>query len=714
VAESERRAIGEKIREKMDGERAAIEAKERKANVASNKGVFSQESGFGARKKQDEGDEGDEKAMEWDAGLDALDQMAMESTGGSKGGSEKGGSKGGSGEDWADDDDGLDDYDEDSGNDEDGGFADEEGEGVFSDDDAEGGSSDDDDPTDPLKQLTEKERRKKEKLKKKKGEGKMEAFEKAAAGSGTTSILPWDTVDKATAKDEKENSFGSAKMTIKISKKSQKARTLAAKARAAAKAEAAANGATGQENDSEEEEEEDEGPGPVHVLPLFARLPSNRQLAVFQPLPTDQHRLIVVATNVAETSITIPGIRYVIDSGRAKEKKVDVVTGVASFEVGWVAKASAEQRKGRAGRVGPGHCYRLFSSAVFADEENFPPFAAPEVARRPLSDVVLHMKALGVPTICRFPFPTPPPLRALRGAVWTLRMLGALKRLPAHGAPSAAERQKKQRQDKEVRRLKRLKAGDEAGDEEDEEDEDWEDAEDLAWEDGLVLTSLGRGIGRFPVDPAFGRMLIAGVTLERQSPGENILSLVVALVAALSLESPLLWPDREVERHNSTAATPGDAKNGRSAFGGGASGPKGVSHTEGRSVVPASYRKRWGEVLTEEQQLEIVVAHKMDLQGVGPDHGGEDEDEVNAAYDPLNPVKQLEAKNAQTQAKLVAAGVGSFTLEQVAKLREMGLKQKRSAVARWLDPQSDALGILKVRLGGGGVSERARTREKRL
>ena len=86
---------------------------------------------------------------------------------------------------------------------------------------------------------------------------------------------------------------------------------------------------------------------------------------VFAPVP-EGHRLIVISTNVAETSITIPGIRYVVDCGRQKEKVLDTHSlAVSSFEVRWISKASAEQRKGRAGRTGPGHCYRLYSSAFF-------------------------------------------------------------------------------------------------------------------------------------------------------------------------------------------------------------------------------------------------------------------------------------------------------------------------------------------------------------
>jgi ATP-dependent RNA helicase DHX37/DHR1 len=95
------------------------------------------------------------------------------------------------------------------------------------------------------------------------------------------------------------------------------------------------------------------------VLPLFAMLTPDQQRRVFEPVPDDT-RLIVIATNVAETSITIPGIKYVVDCGRQKEKTFDAVSGISKYEVRWICKASADQRMGRAGRTGPGHCYRLY------------------------------------------------------------------------------------------------------------------------------------------------------------------------------------------------------------------------------------------------------------------------------------------------------------------------------------------------------------------
>ena len=162
---------------------------------------------------------------------------------------------------------------------------------------------------------------------------------------------------------------------------------------------------------------------PVHVLPLYAMLPPAEQARVFQKVPPNS-RLIIVATNVAETSLTIPGIRYVVDAGRSKQRLLENAAGLARFEVRWVSKASAEQRAGRAGRTGPGHCYRLFSSAHFND--TFPEHTPPEIANISLEGVALSLKALGVDKVENFPFPTAPEAAALAAAERCLVSLGAL------------------------------------------------------------------------------------------------------------------------------------------------------------------------------------------------------------------------------------------------------------------------------------------------
>ena len=161
----------------------------------------------------------------------------------------------------------------------------------------------------------------------------------------------------------------------------------------------------------------------VHILPLYSQLQTKDQLRVFEP-PPENSRMIVLATNVAETSLTIPGIRYVFDCGRAKEKKYDRLTGVQSFDVGWISKASASQRAGRAGRTRPGHCYRLYSSAVY--ERDFEEHAEPEILRMPVEGVVLQLKSMDLQHVVNFPFPTPPDRQSLIKAEKLLTYLGAV------------------------------------------------------------------------------------------------------------------------------------------------------------------------------------------------------------------------------------------------------------------------------------------------
>ena len=208
-----------------------------------------------------------------------------------------------------------------------------------------------------------------------------------------------------------------------------------------------------------------------HILPLYAALPSVQQLRVFQP-PPDGTRLIVLATNVAETSLTIPGIRYVFDCGRSKEKKYDAGTGVQTMEVDWISKASAAQRTGRAGRTGPGHCYRLYSSTVY--ERDFAEHSVPEILRTSLEATVLQLKAMEIENVVNFPFPTAPDPTQLRLAEQLLGNLGAV----------------------DVRRG--------------------------------TITDLGREMVRYPVSPRFGKMLWLAKRF-------GVVELVVAVVAALAV-----------------------------------------------------------------------------------------------------------------------------------------------------------------------------------
>ncbi|KAK8085014.1 putative ECM16- DEAH-box RNA helicase [Apiospora hydei] len=186
--------------------------------------------------------------------------------------------------------------------------------------------------------------------------------------------------------------------------------------------------------DDEENEEDDTefdipdqqggtGPLKMHILPLYSLLPTKEQMKVFDP-PPEGSRQIILATNVAETSLTIPGIQYVFDCGRSKERRFDKDNGVQSYEISWVSKASANQRAGRAGRTGPGHCYRLFSSAVY--ERDFREFADPELLRMPIEGVVLQLKAMRLQHVVNFPFPTPPERQSLAKAEKLLKYLSAV------------------------------------------------------------------------------------------------------------------------------------------------------------------------------------------------------------------------------------------------------------------------------------------------
>ncbi len=161
-------------------------------------------------------------------------------------------------------------------------------------------------------------------------------------------------------------------------------------------------------------------PPGVEVVPLFARLSQQEQDRIFEP---HSARRIVLATNVAETSLTVPGIQFVIDAGTARVKRYSYRSKVEQLLVEPISQAAANQRAGRCGRVSDGICIRLYDEKEFAERARF---TDPEILRSSLAGVILRMKALGLGTVEDFPFIEPPPKRAIADGYQLLAELGAV------------------------------------------------------------------------------------------------------------------------------------------------------------------------------------------------------------------------------------------------------------------------------------------------
>lgn len=215
----------------------------------------------------------------------------------------------------------------------------------------------------------------------------------------------------------------------------------------------------------------------TEILPLFARLSNAEQNKIFAP---HRGRRIVLATNVAETSLTVPGIRYVIDPGTARISRYSARAKVQRLPIEAISQASANQRKGRCGRVAEGICIRLYSEEDFLGR---PEFTDPEIRRTNLVSVILQMASLRLGDIQNFPFIDPPEQRSINDGINLLEELGALKMSQG-------------RRDKEVK-----------------------------------LTALGNQLARLPIDPRMARMVIAG--------GEfSCVREIMIICAALSIQDP--------------------------------------------------------------------------------------------------------------------------------------------------------------------------------
>ncbi|RMY01888.1 hypothetical protein D0868_08259 [Hortaea werneckii] len=160
----------------------------------------------------------------------------------------------------------------------------------------------------------------------------------------------------------------------------------------------------------------------ILALPMYAGLTTEQQLYVFEPAP-ENHRKVIFSTNIAEASVTIDGIVYVVDCGFVKLRAYNPTTGIETLTPTPVSKASATQRAGRAGRTKAGKCYRLYPEAVF---QSLPATTVPEIQRSNLAPTILQLKALGIDNIARFDFLTPPPAELIIRALELLYSLGAL------------------------------------------------------------------------------------------------------------------------------------------------------------------------------------------------------------------------------------------------------------------------------------------------
>ncbi|MGX5716545.1 ATP-dependent RNA helicase HrpA [Arthrobacter sp. MAHUQ-56] len=245
----------------------------------------------------------------------------------------------------------------------------------------------------------------------------------------------------------------------------------------------------------------------TEVLPLFARLSLQEQHKVFHP---GSKRRIVLATNVAETSLTVPGIKYVIDTGTARISRYSHRTKVQRLPIERVSQASANQRSGRCGRVSDGIAIRLYSEEDF---DSRPQFTDPEILRTNLAAVILQMTAMGVARgpkdVEEFPFVEPPETRAINDGVTLLRELGALAPPRPQKATGKAESRGEAR--------------------------------------GGGLTAVGQKLAQLPVDPRLGRMIV-------EAGKRGCVREVMILAAALTIQDPRERPtDKQqlaAEKHN--------------------------------------------------------------------------------------------------------------------------------------------------------------------
>ena len=246
---------------------------------------------------------------------------------------------------------------------------------------------------------------------------------------------------------------------------------------------------------------------PVIVLPLYSSMEPEEQMKIYQ-----EHkgkRMIVVSTNVAETSLTIPKVRYVVDSGRVKKRIYKSGLSFSTFKIEWISQASSNQRSGRAGRTCEGYCYRLYSNGLYVKMEKF---NEPQISTSPLSQVILTMKSMKVKNIYNFPFITKPKLYFID------KSLEHLVNISAMDIPHLEN----------INKLNRIMSMLKDKNQTQENDEEKEELEKR--EDNTTITEIGRLMAKFPVEPKLGKILIMANNFD-------LIEYAILIVAILSIEN---------------------------------------------------------------------------------------------------------------------------------------------------------------------------------
>ena len=261
---------------------------------------------------------------------------------------------------------------------------------------------------------------------------------------------------------------------------------------------------------------------PVIVLPLYSSMEPEEQMKIYQ-----EHkgkRMIVVSTNVAETSLTIPNVRYVVDSGRVKKRIYKSGLSFSTFKIEWISQASSNQRSGRAGRTCEGYCYRLYSNGLYVKMEKF---NEPQISTCPLSQVILTLKSMKVKNIYNFPFVTKPKLYFIDKSLEHLVNVGAVDIPDIENINKLNRIMNMLKNDsKDINNI-----NDKDNNDNDNESNINEENEEMdKRKDSTTITEIGKLMAKFPVEPKLGKILIMANNFD-------LLEYAILIVAILSIEN---------------------------------------------------------------------------------------------------------------------------------------------------------------------------------